>query len=61
MILLDSKKPGATNGADDMQDDVTHSPPVTAAATAPTNDIVAPVKPAREPMDEKINIDDIPF
>lgn len=51
MILLDSKKTGNT-GTDDMQDDITQ---------APSNDIVAPIKPAREPMDDKINIDDIPF
>lgn len=54
MILLDSKKP-ETNGAtrmDDMQDDVSPVPPV--------GDAVAP-KASREPMDEKINIDDIPF
>ncbi len=52
MILLDSKKPessGATR-MDDMQDDV----------TPPVGDAVAP-KASRDPMDEKINIDDIPF
>ncbi len=53
MILLDSKKPEASGIArmDDVQDDVT--PPVGDAVTA--------IKPGREPMDEKINIDDIPF
>ncbi|MDQ3099451.1 MAG: single-stranded DNA-binding protein [bacterium] len=68
MILLDSKKPGTTGGTDDMQDDVTHITPsaptptsTTAPAVPPLNDVVAPIKPAREPMDEKINIDDIPF
>jgi single-strand DNA-binding protein len=47
MILLDSKKPGTTGAtADDMQDDVTPEPKAVEE------------KPA---MDDKINIDDIPF
>lgn len=51
MILLDSRKNG--NGtefaSDEMQDDVT---PVESKKSSPTQ---------KEPMDEKINIDDIPF
>lgn len=51
MILLDSRKNGASDftGNDDMQDDVTPEP----KKSAPAAD--------KEPMDEKINIDDIPF
>lgn len=53
MILLDSKKQGATETADDMQDDVSpQEAPKASKATATQ---------AKEPMDEKINIDDIPF
>lgn len=55
MILLDSKKPGTSMGNDDAQDET----------AAPVNDVVSPIKPvkepSREPMDDKINIDDIPF
>jgi len=56
MILLDSRKQGTTEAADDLQDDV--SAPVETAKPAKAVSVPTVVK---EPMDEKINIDDIPF
>jgi single-strand DNA-binding protein len=60
MILLDSKKPGTTSSVDDMQDDVT---PDAIPAPAPTPAAASPAKSTEDKpaMDDKINIDDIPF
>jgi single-strand DNA-binding protein len=59
MILLDNKRPAtgeaavAAPVADDMQDDVTPVEPKVKEVKAD--------KEQKEPMDDKINIDDIPF